>query len=977
MNLEIPRNSHRRLFLPLQMLGIILCCQCWIAPALAGAAMRPVRLAVLCDDKLRATPLPDYVQAAILASLPAGAVSFVERDEIARLMQEQQWSAALAPDKPGERAKLGRLLKADLLVILRSIGKETPGVEVAACETTRGLRLAVQPVALEKEPTATATGITKIILGAMTKSGEQVTEIVAVTPFVCHDLAFDFEHLKTVYAKLLEQSLLARPGVLVVELAEANAVAVEKTISGKALAPRPLPLYVYGEYHTQLVGTQRTVQVSMSLKRGDNRIAAIDTPALPLDQVAGVLQEALAGWMDHLLALEQAPATAPTILPAPPQRAVTSDAVTKQEAIQLAERAAVYQRMAYWEEASALYEASLLLDAKPVELHRQAAITSTEVYLLHKHQQETLDALRSNFAVYTRALDHLEVYLRSPDVSLLPFQMNSNFPFGIFNGGPGKWEFELRTGARPLSEAGSMAERTRDTVLRFIVIRARARHPEDLGRLFFWAAWTSKWTPSEVFDRMQKIIDEIQDFPNGDRCVYQLVFHGSGPKMAVSQEGQAFVKHLAESANPGVRKAGVQLAKELPRLIAFVERSRKRVRTEARPATLPAGPDEIVYTPIDLAILNADGTTRPVAGFQSWPNGCLPVNDGIDVFWNGGQLFVMKQKGILKRVWQSTERFATLRNICFDGKYVWVTPSSYSKIPNPDPLVLALDPVSEEIIKFTAADGLPPIGYRADGSIPNYNNDLPSLSVGPLDLGRACACGTNGRTWIAVLGITSIDGRIGKSVRVFHEAKEVINADDKEDWRNTHSAFIPGAFLPANDSKTGRKMLLLYRSGLYRTIAGHPLQIDCATLEVQPWVGEPFPDNTLSSGYVFDGHAIYYLGSHLIDRQPQVNLGLFRAELPDLKPECVCESVGEVTWHHLAFRCPDGRWLILNDPIGMHGAASERGPFHLLRGGLPDATTTRYENSSANLLPSHHYGVILYSNKQRLYQVTFLKPPEK
>ena len=43
-----------------------------------------------------------------------------------------------------------------------------------------------------------------------------------IPPFVGNDLTYEFEHLKSAYARLIEQALLEQKGIVVVEIAEAE-----------------------------------------------------------------------------------------------------------------------------------------------------------------------------------------------------------------------------------------------------------------------------------------------------------------------------------------------------------------------------------------------------------------------------------------------------------------------------------------------------------------------------------------------------------------------------------------------------------------------------------------------------------------------------------------------------------------------------------------------------------------------------------
>ena len=73
-------------------------------------------------------------------------------------------------------------------------------------------------------------------------------EVCAVPSFISKDLGYKFDYLKAGFAKVVEQHLLRRKGVLVVEFAEAEAIAREAALGGKDRLERRTPLYFLGEY---------------------------------------------------------------------------------------------------------------------------------------------------------------------------------------------------------------------------------------------------------------------------------------------------------------------------------------------------------------------------------------------------------------------------------------------------------------------------------------------------------------------------------------------------------------------------------------------------------------------------------------------------------------------------------------------------------------------------------------------------------
>ena len=72
---------------------------------------------------------------------------------------------------------------------------------------------------------------------------------MAIPPFASRDLSYEHNYLQGAYAKIVEEALADRPGRLMVELAEARAVAEELATAGnETTVRRPPPLYFLGEF---------------------------------------------------------------------------------------------------------------------------------------------------------------------------------------------------------------------------------------------------------------------------------------------------------------------------------------------------------------------------------------------------------------------------------------------------------------------------------------------------------------------------------------------------------------------------------------------------------------------------------------------------------------------------------------------------------------------------------------------------------
>src|SRR5947207_1674650 len=98
-----------------------------LTPAARGAA--PV-CALLDPEK---APRAALLEAKLLTDVEA---TWVERAAIDKVLNEQKVQALFGPQGVGERVRLGKLLKADLLVLVRPVSAAAePALEVIVSET--------------------------------------------------------------------------------------------------------------------------------------------------------------------------------------------------------------------------------------------------------------------------------------------------------------------------------------------------------------------------------------------------------------------------------------------------------------------------------------------------------------------------------------------------------------------------------------------------------------------------------------------------------------------------------------------------------------------------------------------------------------------------------------------------------------------------------------------------------------------------
>ena len=70
-------------------------------------------------------------------------IQLLERGQIGSVLREQELQACFAAGATGERIKLGELLQADLLVLIRAGNPAGKSMELVICETRRGRAAAV------------------------------------------------------------------------------------------------------------------------------------------------------------------------------------------------------------------------------------------------------------------------------------------------------------------------------------------------------------------------------------------------------------------------------------------------------------------------------------------------------------------------------------------------------------------------------------------------------------------------------------------------------------------------------------------------------------------------------------------------------------------------------------------------------------------------------------------------------------------
>lgn len=368
---------------------------------IAGEASAAERWAVIAAPALRGDPLPEAVDAALAEAGRA----LVDRSALEQVADEASLAATL-----GERLRLGRMVGADRLVLLRP---DEAGVTlVTIADVGTGVRLKQLAV-----PAADPARASAMIVGAAADVAHRfeagVTTALAVTPFLSQDLTRDHEALQTALPAILTQALEGASGVAVLEIDEARQLGEERDrpVEPHEVAQALVPVFVEGTYSTRRTEDGH-VEVALTLRiaRADGRAAELRTTT-PLGDVAALV----AGpWAEEILAVANAGLNADAAPHLSPQQLYAA----------LVRRAETFAEVGLWDQAMALREAALLAepDNDGAAKQREAIVYESVRHLDTKLRAKgpyraSNEAYRRELSeraeLYRRALDHMAWLIRN------------------------------------------------------------------------------------------------------------------------------------------------------------------------------------------------------------------------------------------------------------------------------------------------------------------------------------------------------------------------------------------------------------------------------------------------------------------------------------------------------------------------------------------------------------------------------------
>lgn len=814
-------------------------------PATRGAppASGELRCAFIDIDQ---SPLGGLVEAELLTRPE---VEWLERTEIQKLIAERQLQPLLAATAGNDRTALGQVLKADVLVILKTTTQNDQSFgELVVAETRSGLRLVSQRLPLSRDLQETATLAAKLVDGGISKAGKGVKHVFAIPPFLSNDLTYEFDYLRSTYAKLLEQSLLDADDVVVVELEEANAVAKElRLTSADGSVRRNLPIYLMGEYRNEAEGDQRTVRLSLRIQQGDKELDSQQVE-IRADKVPDFLRKSA-----RKIAKSQGIETPP------------SDPTA--EARQLNNRAKQFIRLANWQEALGLIEASLLLLPDQPETLSDAILVAG--HRAKQFDRQKLDQLEKAKELNRRSIEHLRTLATNhsveacqPHFDLLSFSDSNHLP--------------RHHAGSALSERLAELEEVYSREKRQLAIelshRLAAKHDWESSALLL-SPVVDIMTPERRYNKITKMILQYQDGPDPNLMVRSYSHGGYKVDKLRTLEGRRFLEQLRK--NPEANDDVKHTAENLLAAIGTLPQPQ-----EAETGAVPQAESRLTFKPIDLTYHDEQlGRTLPLKMID----GCLPLKGGTDVFYSSQGVFVLSPQRELRQLWSPPVN-SGVQSISFDGRYLWLAVLVAREAPE----IWVFDFQNGQSVQLTALDGLP---LLSQDEIPNNISARPSVSLATVEPGRAIVAGYIGKTWLADV---RFDPQGNHQIKIFHEAKEIIPPGTKEaDWRNIDLAFHPvGMRTFSSGSELGepKKVVMICRSSFVSAVKQHALLVNPEDLSVRvaekPWLNQSSGRDSMN---MLHG-SYYYTGP----TPPKFDsIGLIRFGMTEFEPEVMIPSIHE------------------------------------------------------------------------------------
>ncbi len=814
-------------------------CQDTAPPQESNAAQRDQLVAFLNLDDSK---FGGVLEAKLLTQAE---VDWVGREQINAVLNEKQLISSVA-DSLQDRVRLGVQLNADILTIVRRIPDRTNGtsnhVEIVVCETRQGLRLWHSTLDESQDHDEQATEVTKLIVETLRRPLNDNLIVVAVPPFYSEDLLYDFDYLKSTYARVLEGFLATQPRVVAVSLQEAESLAREVTLDEQGFLERSLPYYVLGTFHHRGHADARRVTLNLTVKHGNLEISRRDSgPMLP---------SCAAGWLRkesrHILEKFESSV-----------EILERDA---EEADQLLEQALAFKRVGNWDEFYLLVESGLLLDPDHVQLCREGVTARLEYFdKLLKASRRNPEELDRAIAVYRQAVDLYETVLRDdlprPKQSRMPWYKSGDI------GSSGRALLKQLAIANERPEFDTVSDEVRRSLLRICKFQAMGGWKNYSNYL---EAAVVGLPEKEKHVCIYDFILEFKDHPEATRIAAKLSKRYFTIAILDHPEGEALISLLLTTDNERIKAAGRELQQEL---------ADHRFQPDKETVAAPPQKPRISRIKVEPVVWKENPPSRGGHRLTSI-NGCIPMPGQGDLIYGTMGVYVMRERGTLSQLWYGDKLNERVQAVCYDGHFVWVVVQPSSK-PQAAYAVMC-DPTNGRTRRITSTDGFP----AADQVPTNFALGLHH-SIVPIEPGRVLVAGDIGRTWVGVIS-AEFDGPV--DFQLIHQARDLQEDPfDENSWKSSTNYFDPvwmSSFRVAGDCRA-----LLCRGGngggrLYQ----HPLIIDVEQDRVE--IVKARVPCIHPQGYVrYDTTKTAWIACGRLDNFG--THGLVRLEFPKFKPEII------------------------------------------------------------------------------------------
>ncbi len=261
-------------------------CAAWVLSGLTVAAeerpLNPIKTwAILGNTQASESGLTDL----LVSELSKTALDLVEREQLKAIVDEQTLQAVVG-NLSVESRRLGKLLKADALVIVQQSGSQ---VKTILCDCRYGARIGNLDFFNDRIEAQGKTIATFVVDRAKEYAGG-IRAIIGLAPIACRNIDHDFDFLQRRLYDVLASWLMTEPGHAVLELREAATLTSEFG-AGDLAAHRIVPILIEPSFRVQPKGEKDEIRLVVKLTK--DQVSEVQSPALPIDQADNWLIDAV------------------------------------------------------------------------------------------------------------------------------------------------------------------------------------------------------------------------------------------------------------------------------------------------------------------------------------------------------------------------------------------------------------------------------------------------------------------------------------------------------------------------------------------------------------------------------------------------------------------------------------------------------------------------------------------------------------